>query len=1210
MYSDLREKHLPVKGLEPGDRLEYFARLQLEKPLATGQFWYGYQFVKIAIVLDEQLEISVPHEREVKVKSHTVQPTTREENGRRIYTWRTSNLESQSAEKQKEVQSYDAMRGLLPPPDVLISSFRTWEEVGRWYESLQQEKIQPSLEVKAKAEELTKGLSDDDAKLRAIYNYVSLHYRYVAISFGIGRYQPHAATEILANQYGDCKDKHTLLAALLGAVGIRAYPALINSQSVVDSDVPSPGQFNHVISVVANGNALSWMDTTPEVTAIGHLVYPLRGKPALVITPDRAAFETTPANSRFVNKTTAVLTAKLDADGTLQAHVEMTIRGDEEVYNRYVFRRMPESQWKDLEQQMSYGARLGGTITSVRASSPEKTEEPFTNTYDYTLKDFAGGNKHRFVIPDPMVIPAVKDEDLNRKTPFWLGYAGEDQYESRIELPKGWSATQRAPMDLKESFAEFQETSEVHEGVLITRRHLLLKTNAVTPDHLKSYKTFQQALSDHYRSYIFLSTPSDVAAIGPSATPAQLIAHVGQLLRQSLTQLPGSSNLEAIQAEQDARKSMQAMDAPSAIPQLKRAVSLDLSFSRAWIELGWMSMASADKSSALNAFQKAIEADPTKVVPYKLLAFMYTAFGDRNNAAVTWQKLRSIAPDDSDVALNFVAGTSAAVSPTVTKAPSTVALSSSLNPSTFGQSVTFTASVGPGMATGEVTFLRGAEPLGTVSLSGGMAKYTATNLPVGVESITAVYRGSTAFYTSASSSLSQVVKRASTTTTPQGPSSVAKPAQGPARAGELLRQARTQLPASSNSQAVQAEENAQKSMQKKDYTSAITALKYAVSLDANFSRAWIELGWNYAASKDKSSALNAFQKAVEADPKQVIAYKVLALMYIDLADRESAIATWQKLQRIAPDDRDLSLYLGGIYMEQERYSEAASLFESATKANPSDAFAQLRLGTVRLRSRNTDQGLNALRKALEIDPGAEMLNDVAYAMAEADTNLPDALGYSQRSVKELEERSQKVDLENIQQADLWLPFTICAYWDTLGWIYFKKGDLALAESYLSSAWQFSEDGVMGDHLGQVYEKEQKLPAAAHMYALALEANPRLEETTSRVRNLAQIHLPDNQVSPAEELKGMRTIKLPTIIKETASADFDVLIVTGGKIEKVSFVRGSELLRQAGDNLEKTQFQEPFPPNSTARLVRRGSLSCFDTGCSFVFYPPSMAAGPN
>ncbi|MFZ2001038.1 MAG: hypothetical protein WA188_05060 [Terriglobales bacterium] len=82
----------------------------------------------------------------MKLKSQTIQPTTREENGRRIYTWKTSNLDSVSAEEQKAIQSYDAMRGLRPPSDVLISSFRTWEEVGRWYEGLQQEKIQPSPE--------------------------------------------------------------------------------------------------------------------------------------------------------------------------------------------------------------------------------------------------------------------------------------------------------------------------------------------------------------------------------------------------------------------------------------------------------------------------------------------------------------------------------------------------------------------------------------------------------------------------------------------------------------------------------------------------------------------------------------------------------------------------------------------------------------------------------------------------------------------------------------------------------------------------------------------------------------------------------------------------------------------------------------------------------------------------------------------------------
>lgn len=504
-YTDIREKHVPVKGLEPGDTLEFSARIVTDKPLIPGQFWAGLHFQKTVVALDEQMEINVPRDRRIKVKSQTIQPTMREEGSRTIYLWKTSNLVSRSLQKQGEMLVSDAMRGQLPPPDVLISSFRTWEEVGRWYEGLQREKSPLSPEIKAKADELTKGLTDDDAKLRAIYNYVSLHYRYISIGFGIGRYQPHTPAEILGNQYGDCKDKHTLLAALLSAVGIHAYPALINSRIAIDPDVPSPGQFDHVISVVAKGNTLSWMDTTPEVTPMGFLVRPLRGKSALVITPEKVALQTTPANPPFPNRDISTLTAKLDTDGTLQARSESVFRGDDEPYFRSTYRRIPESQWKDFGQRDFYAGRMGGTITNVQVSAPEKTDEPFSLSYDYTLKDFAGGAKHRFSVPlPPLALPELKDEDMQRMTPLWLGHVGEAVYESRIELPKGWSASPPIALDLKESFAEFQGSSEMDGNTFVTKRRLVLTTEAITPDQLKDYKVFQRAISDDHNLYISL----------------------------------------------------------------------------------------------------------------------------------------------------------------------------------------------------------------------------------------------------------------------------------------------------------------------------------------------------------------------------------------------------------------------------------------------------------------------------------------------------------------------------------------------------------------------------------------------------------------------------------------------------------------------------------------------------------------------------------
>ena len=89
---------------------------------------------------------------------------------------------------------------------------------------------------------------------------------------------------------------------------------------------------------------------------------------------------------------------------------------------------------------------------------------------------------------------------------------------------------------------------------------------------------------------------------------------------------------------------------------------------------------------------------------------------------------------------------------------------------------------------------------------------------------------------------------------------------------------------------------------------------------------------------------------------------------------------------------------------------------------------------------------------------------------------------------------------------------------------FRKGDLARAESYLTPAWQLQQSGVIGDHLGQVYERQKKPAAALHMYKLALEANPRLEETPSRIRNLANVSLPANQMEAREELASMRTFR--------------------------------------------------------------------------------------
>jgi hypothetical protein len=121
---------------------------------------------------------------------------------------------------------------------------------------------------------------------------------------------------------------------------------------------------------------------------------------------------------------------------------------------------------------------------------------------------------------------------------------------------------------------------------------------------------------------------------------------------------------------------------------------------------------------------------------------------------------------------NFGAATSPALSEVISAASTTAAVASSVSPSSYGQTVTFTATVSSSNAapTGSVVFLVGATPLGSATLAaGGGASSTATlsvnSLAVGTNSITVVYAATQNFAASTSSAISQVVNAASTTAT-------------------------------------------------------------------------------------------------------------------------------------------------------------------------------------------------------------------------------------------------------------------------------------------------------------------------------------------------------------------------------------------------------------------------------------------------------------
>ena len=642
VYSDLKEKHVAVKGLEKGDVLEYQYRRHNSRPLAPGQFWLEYSFIRDAMVLDEQLEILVPRARAISLKSDEVTPVISEEGNYRAYRWRTSNAKSKERGSEKK-RAIAQARGRLPVPQIRLSSFQNWADVGRWYDQLQREKIKTSPEIRAKALELTKNAPDQDTKLHALYNYVSTQYRYIGIAFGIGRYQPHAASEVLSNRYGDCKDKHTLFASLLDAVGIRAYPALISSSHEITPEVPSPAQFDHVITVIPRGSDLLWLDTTPEITPFGYLLPSLRDKHALVVSADKpAALITTPADPPFPMSLVFKVDAKLSPTGTLESKMERSDRGDMEFVLRTAFRRYPQSQWKDLMQKISLASGFGGTVNEVVASPAEATDKPFHISYSYLRQDYGDWENKHTGAPLPFVALPILDDGEQPTEPLWLGSRQEVLLQARMEMPKGFDAEIIPQVNLNRDFAEYHSSYSFSAGVLTAERRLLIKKPEIPVSQYEDYKTFRKAVVHDWERYMNVSFAS-----------ASTQERAASSFQNTVWSMPDSTSAEAMQAESEARDDIRRSEHTAAAAALKRAVAADPKFTRAWLLLGTVLLSHWQLDEGLDALHKAIACDPQLPAPHKVLGYSLLQFHMYSDAVPVWQEFVKLAPDDVDGPMNL-----------------------------------------------------------------------------------------------------------------------------------------------------------------------------------------------------------------------------------------------------------------------------------------------------------------------------------------------------------------------------------------------------------------------------------------------------------------------------------------------------------------------------------------------------------------------------
>jgi tetratricopeptide (TPR) repeat protein len=623
-FANCKELHIDLPMLAAGDIVEYEVVTHIVKPAAPGEFWFQHRFMDKAITLDETLEINIPQNRAVKFALAKVALPKQLAAGRAVYRWRHSNLslapddnssDSQSASPetnspQAPQSKARAAAAAAKPPDILLTTFANWAEVARWYAANERSAGDASPEIRAKVRQIIAGRTSDTDKIQALYNYVAQNIRYIDLPLGVAGYAPHAASAVFANRYGDSQDQHALLAAMVRAANLGAQAhvevpvevdaALIPSARDLDPAIPAPSQFDRVLSVVAIGNQLLWMDTSEQVAPFRMLAAPLRGKSALLISPAAPAAQPagklvdTPADPPFPSTQRVDISGAVTDLGKLTAQAQYSLRGDTELLLRAAFHQTPPAEWNQLAQTILTLDGIRGSVTAVHPSDPAATDAPFELAVDFNQPAFLDWSAPHSKAALPLLAIGLPDPPDDASEPIEIGSPLTVSVQLKLTLAPNFTARLPVAVSVDRDYAAFKSEYRFAGKTVTAARSLDFKMRELPPSRLSDYQAFSRAVAADENQPLIV----DNMSVSPTA---------GRSTEEPVA-VPTSASVDDLLETGNAL--LHSGNSASALPLLKRAVELAPTHATALNDLGLAYLQAARYPAAAAAFRKQLEINP------------------------------------------------------------------------------------------------------------------------------------------------------------------------------------------------------------------------------------------------------------------------------------------------------------------------------------------------------------------------------------------------------------------------------------------------------------------------------------------------------------------------------------------------------------------------------------------------------------------------
>ena len=546
-YQDVRIKSVRILGLEPGDVLEYrIVTTTTHQPLAP-DFWLDHSFDHSGIVSREIFELDLPDNQKSQMRINAETPAAyttssgEKDRPRKLYRWERAVQSMQTTSPETRASE----------PDISVTTFVSWRAMGERLMALWKDSGVMGPTVEEKAVELTKGIPDSERKLRVLYDFVSRDIETVNLPLGASGFRTASPSGILSSGFGTPFDKLRLLDQLsYGTTVGGLHPTFLGAEKPLSDQLPMPSLLVAVVgasfvgspaSQAPNGNwevcdhcgNIYWLDPALAVAPFGMLRSDERGKMALFVgsfpgewPAKESTWRRIPNELPFASIQRVNVDATLNADGKLAAKVHYSMRGDNELVLRLAFHQSPKDKWKELAQLLSISDGFRGQVTTVTASDPYATKEPFTVDYEITQPKFVDWSKKpvripallpQLGLPDPPAKPAPGAAP----SPVELGTPLEVETHMILHLPSGTTIAPPTSTSVQRDYATFASQYSVKGLTVSASRHINFLLRQVPADRTADYNAFLHAVQSDQAQLFTLdreSTPE------PATKPASSTA--------------------------------------------------------------------------------------------------------------------------------------------------------------------------------------------------------------------------------------------------------------------------------------------------------------------------------------------------------------------------------------------------------------------------------------------------------------------------------------------------------------------------------------------------------------------------------------------------------------------------------------------------------------------------------------------------------------